>query len=263
MQLDDTPMPLLLRARRGRDDHRPARADAADPRRARAADRHVVPLRAGRERSRAARPSPPHRRVLRARGRGRASLGPEQQTVRATSGTFAAAPPDVVHTFRNASDATAVFLNIHAPSKGFGDVVRGHGEAGFDQHDPPPDGGRPFEEAVSSTPADAATLESEARTHRVLVRPSPADRDRHDLPPGLRGRRPAHALRPRGLLLRARRRGRVPGRRRAARRRAGHVRRGRAGLRPRVRSSRTTSRSGPQPPRYLPAGFLERLRANG
>jgi quercetin dioxygenase-like cupin family protein len=96
------------------------------------------------------------------------SLGPEQQTVRATSGTFAAAPPDVVHTFRNASDATAVFLNIHAPSSGFGDVVRGHGEAGFDQHDPPPDGGRPFEEAVFSTPAGAETLERESSTHRVL-----------------------------------------------------------------------------------------------
>src|SRR6478672_13199513 len=55
------------------------------------------------------------------------SLGPDQQTVRATPGAFAAAPPDVVHTFRNASDATAVFLNIHAPSSGFGDVLRGGG----------------------------------------------------------------------------------------------------------------------------------------
>src|ERR1044072_7461597 len=80
------------------------------------------------------------------------SLGPEQQTVRATPGTFAAAPPDVVHTFRNASDATAIFLNIHAPSSGFGDVLRGGGEEGFDQHDPPADGGRPFTEAVFTAP---------------------------------------------------------------------------------------------------------------
>jgi quercetin dioxygenase-like cupin family protein len=96
------------------------------------------------------------------------ALGPEQQTVCATPGTFAAAPPDIVHTFRNASDTTAVFLNIHAPSMGFGDVVRGLGEEGFDQHDPPPDGGRPFTEAVFSTPGDAETLEHESSTHRVL-----------------------------------------------------------------------------------------------
>jgi quercetin dioxygenase-like cupin family protein len=96
------------------------------------------------------------------------SLGPEQQIVRATPGTFAAAPPDVVHTFRNASDATAVFLNIHAPSMGFGEVLRGHGEENFDQHDPPPDGGRPFSEAVFTDPAKAETLEHESSTHRIL-----------------------------------------------------------------------------------------------
>ena len=96
------------------------------------------------------------------------SLGPEQQTMRATPGTFAAAPPDVVHTFRNASDATALFLNIHAPSKGFGEVLRGHGESGFDQYDPPADGGRPFEEAVFTDPTQAETLDHGTSTHRVL-----------------------------------------------------------------------------------------------
>src|SRR3954471_4124337 len=80
------------------------------------------------------------------------SLGPEQQTVHATSGTFAAAPPDVVHTFRNASDATAIFLNIHAPSLGFGDVLRGRGEGTSAQPAPPLDAGRPFSEAVFSSP---------------------------------------------------------------------------------------------------------------
>src|ERR671937_3332728 len=35
------------------------------------------------------------------------SLGPELETVRTTPGTFAGAPPNVVHTFRNASDSTA------------------------------------------------------------------------------------------------------------------------------------------------------------
>jgi quercetin dioxygenase-like cupin family protein len=95
------------------------------------------------------------------------SLGPELQTVRATPGTFAAAPPDVVHTFRNSSGATAIFLNFHVPSMGFGDHMRGRNPA-FDQHDPPADGGRPFAEAVFTGPADAETLEHEASTHRIL-----------------------------------------------------------------------------------------------
>ena len=95
------------------------------------------------------------------------SLGPEPQTVRATPGTFAAAPPDVVHTFRNASDAEAVFLNLHAPSSGFGDHIRGR-NPDFDQHDPPPDGGRPFADAVFTRPDDAETLRSDVSTHRVL-----------------------------------------------------------------------------------------------
>src|SRR3954464_9499864 len=84
------------------------------------------------------------------------ALGPEQQTVQAKPGDFAAAPPNVVHTFRNASDATAVFLNIHAPSSGFGQVLRGRGESGFDQYEPPPDGGgRSFADAVFTRPDDA------------------------------------------------------------------------------------------------------------
>jgi quercetin dioxygenase-like cupin family protein len=61
-----------------------------------------------------------------------------------------------VHTFRNASGADAIFLNFHAPSMGFGDMLRarrdGHDEDAerFDQADPPPDGGRPVSEAVVS-----------------------------------------------------------------------------------------------------------------
>jgi quercetin dioxygenase-like cupin family protein len=95
------------------------------------------------------------------------ALGPELQTVRATPGTFAAAPPNVVHTFRNASNATAIFLNLHVPSMGFGDHMRGRNPA-FDQHDPPADGGRPFADAVFTDPADAETLEHETSTHTIL-----------------------------------------------------------------------------------------------
>jgi quercetin dioxygenase-like cupin family protein len=95
------------------------------------------------------------------------SLGPELETVRATPGAFAGAPPNVAHTFRNASDATAIFLNFHAPSSGFGDHIRGK-DIAFDQHEPPADGGRPFADAVFTHPEDAETITHEASTHRVL-----------------------------------------------------------------------------------------------
>ena len=84
-------------------------------------------------------------------------LGPgAAEVVRAAAGTFVAAPPEVVHTFRNASDAEAFFLNFHAPSMGFGDMLRvrrdGQEEDAerFDQSEPPPDGGRPVSDAVVS-----------------------------------------------------------------------------------------------------------------
>ena len=79
-------------------------------------------------------------------------------TVTGPPGTLAAAPPNVVHTFRNASDATAIFLNLHVPSLGFGDYMRGRNPA-FDQHEPPPDGGRPLADAVLSGPGEARALE--------------------------------------------------------------------------------------------------------
>jgi quercetin dioxygenase-like cupin family protein len=95
------------------------------------------------------------------------SLGPELETVRAIPGAFAAAPPNVIHTFRNASDTTAIFLNLHAPSSGFGDHIRGK-DIDFDQHDPPADGGLPFADAVFTSPEDAETIRHEASTHRIL-----------------------------------------------------------------------------------------------
>src|ERR1044071_6372613 len=100
------------------------------------------------------------------------SLGPEQQTVRATPGTFAAAPPDVVHTFRNASGSDAVFLNLHAPSSGFGEHIRSR-NPDFDQHDPPPDGGRPLADAVFTRPDSAETIPTAVSTPRGLCEPPP------------------------------------------------------------------------------------------
>ena len=46
------------------------------------------------------------------------------ETVRAPAGTFVAAPPGVVHTFRNASGRRACFLNIHAPGMRYDEYFR-------------------------------------------------------------------------------------------------------------------------------------------
>jgi mannose-6-phosphate isomerase-like protein (cupin superfamily) len=81
-------------------------------------------------------------------------MGPEVTRLSGAAGSLAAAPPNVVHTFRNGSDGTVVFLNIHAPSMGFAEMLRaardGRDEdAGqFDQFEPPADGGRPLSDAV-------------------------------------------------------------------------------------------------------------------
>jgi quercetin dioxygenase-like cupin family protein len=93
-------------------------------------------------------------------------LGPNVTSVPAPAGSYAAAPPGLVHTFRNSSDATAVFLNVHAPSSGFGDVLRGGGEEHFDQEDPPSDGGRALEEAIVATPEGG---ERHEREHGMIV----------------------------------------------------------------------------------------------
>jgi quercetin dioxygenase-like cupin family protein len=81
-------------------------------------------------------------------------LGPGVAQRTGTAGTFAAAPPNVVHTFRNGSEATVVFLNIHAPNMGFAEMLRaardGREEKAeeFDQFEPPADGGRSLSDAV-------------------------------------------------------------------------------------------------------------------
>jgi uncharacterized cupin superfamily protein len=92
------------------------------------------------------------------------TLGPELQTVRAEAGTLAAAPPNLVHTFRNASGGTAIFLNIHAPSMGFGNLIRGRNDTGFDQQEPPLDGGRDLTDAVLSGPDEGEWLTGRSTT---------------------------------------------------------------------------------------------------
>jgi quercetin dioxygenase-like cupin family protein len=84
-------------------------------------------------------------------------LGPALTWRTGPAGTLAAAPRNVVHTFRNSSDATVVFLNIHAPSMGFAEMLRAArdgrdaDDADFDQFEVPADGGRPLSDAVFRT----------------------------------------------------------------------------------------------------------------
>jgi quercetin dioxygenase-like cupin family protein len=67
--------------------------------------------------------------------------GDGERRVAAPAGTLLAVPPGVVHTFGNEAGGTATFLNLHAPSCGFADSLRGDA-SGFDSADPPEGGGR-------------------------------------------------------------------------------------------------------------------------
>ena len=69
-------------------------------------------------------------------------LGPEVERVTAGPGTFIAAPPNVIHTFRNDGPADATWLNFHAPSEGFANFLRDP-DYGWDSFDAPDDGGAP------------------------------------------------------------------------------------------------------------------------
>jgi uncharacterized cupin superfamily protein len=90
-------------------------------------------------------------------------LGPDGEAVRAPAGSFIAAPPNLAHSFRNEGPGRARFLNFHAPSEGFHDYLRasyaGEDTSWFDQRDPPPDGGRPFSDAVLSSPGERKSIE--------------------------------------------------------------------------------------------------------
>jgi quercetin dioxygenase-like cupin family protein len=90
-------------------------------------------------------------------------LGPDGEAVQAPAGSFVAAPPGLVHSFRNDGPGRARFLNFHAPSERFHDYLRasyaGEDTSWFDQHDPPPDGGRPFADAVVSGPGEGNRID--------------------------------------------------------------------------------------------------------
>lgn len=90
-------------------------------------------------------------------------LGPDRERIQMPAGSLVAAPPNVVHTFVNDSDAEARFLNFHTPDSSFAEYMRGarDGEkVAWDSFDPPADGGRPLSEAVVAGPGEGERLVS-------------------------------------------------------------------------------------------------------
>jgi quercetin dioxygenase-like cupin family protein len=83
-------------------------------------------------------------------------VGPELERVVARAGTLVLIPPGVVHGFDNDSSAEVRFLNVHAPSGGFVEYLRGRGS--FDSQDPPADGGRPASDVVIRQPGEGHAL---------------------------------------------------------------------------------------------------------
>lgn len=100
-------------------------------------------------------------------------LGPSGgHVVQAPAGSVVIAPPNVVHTFANQSDARAVYLNFHAPNGGFADFLRAmrdDREFEWDSWDPPADGGRPVSDAVVCLPGEGERFERGDRTVTILA----------------------------------------------------------------------------------------------
>ena len=95
-------------------------------------------------------------------------LGPAVEPVRAPAGTCILVPPDVIHTFANEGDATARWLNFHAPSTGFIASLRGE-VPGFDSFDAPFDGGRPATAATIVAPGQGERIERSNRALTILA----------------------------------------------------------------------------------------------
>jgi quercetin dioxygenase-like cupin family protein len=89
-------------------------------------------------------------------------LGPGGEELRrAPAGSLVLVPAGVIHTFRNDGEATARFLNVHAPSMGFAESLRASRdgrEFRWDSFDPPEDGGRAAGDAVVRGPGEGAQI---------------------------------------------------------------------------------------------------------
>jgi mannose-6-phosphate isomerase-like protein (cupin superfamily) len=73
-------------------------------------------------------------------------VGPDAERLTLGPGGFVAVPPGMVHSFVNAGGAEVTWLNFHAPDSGFAQYLRDG--SGFDNFDPPGDGGLPASELV-------------------------------------------------------------------------------------------------------------------
>jgi quercetin dioxygenase-like cupin family protein len=99
-------------------------------------------------------------------------VGREPERVRVGAGGFVAVPANVVHAFANDGTADAVWLNMHAPEKGFADYLRAlrdGAHAAFDSFDPPADGGLPATAAIVSAPGVGERLASGRRLLKGAV----------------------------------------------------------------------------------------------
>lgn len=90
-------------------------------------------------------------------------VGGERARVHGEAGTHVLVPAGVVHTFWNEGPGEARFLNIHAPSANFHEVLRARrdgrdDEVEFDSFDPPEDGGRPAADAVVHGPGQGDSI---------------------------------------------------------------------------------------------------------
>lgn len=98
-------------------------------------------------------------------------VGPEREERILSAGTLAFAPPLLVHGFRNGSDRELRYFNFHAPGARFAEFLRGV-NPGFDQEDPPADGGRPVTDAIVAPPGTGGVLVDRDEI-RVEVRDEP------------------------------------------------------------------------------------------
>ena len=118
-------------------------------------------------------------------------LGPGgEHLVQAPAGSVVIAPPNVVHTFANESDARAVYLNFHAPNGGFADFLRAmrdEREFEWDSWDPPADGGRPVSDAVVCLPGDGERFERADRRITILADTPELSLLEMDVTPGWEG----------------------------------------------------------------------------
>jgi len=89
--------------------------------------------------------------------------GRERTRSRGEGGTHVLVPAGTVHTFWNDGPDEARFLNIHAPSANFHEVLRQRRdqpdeEEHFDSFDPPDDGGRPAADVVVREPGEGDSI---------------------------------------------------------------------------------------------------------